>query len=326
MPETRQQRVLRLTSGALWLAPLAGLTDIVFREICKQQGAEVMITEMVSGDGLVYSRERSIPYAMFSEEQRPVGVQLFGSDPDIMARAVEIILPLEPDFIDVNMGCPVRKVVNRGAGSALMRDASRAQAIVRSMKNVLSGTEMPLSVKFRAGWDKQSVNAVEFGQRMEEAGADILILHPRTRTQMYGGHSDWSLIGMLKKRVEAPLIGNGDIRTPEEALLMFRQTTCDGVMIGRGAVGSPWLFRQIREYLLTGAAPEISYKDRFEIVRNHLMKAIEREGREYGVRNARTHVAAYTRGCAGGARVRDTINHTLDPDVILEAIGGLYNG
>ena len=205
-----------LTHRKLWLAPLAGYTDSAFRQLCKQSGAEVLVSEMVSADGLIRDSRKTAQYIAFEEMERPYGIQIFGSEPEVMARAAEFCLGFQPDFIDINMGCPVKKVVRRGAGSALMNDPARASAIVRRVSAALRGS-CPLGVKFRSGWNSASLNYSEFGLLLQDAGADFLCLHPRTQAQMVSGEADWVHIAELKKVLSIPLIGNGDLRAPEDA-------------------------------------------------------------------------------------------------------------
>ncbi len=308
----------------VWLAPLAGFTDQPFRTICKENGAEVMVTEMVSADGLIHEESRSIRYADFLESHRPIGVQLFGSEPDIMAKAAILIAEKRrPDFIDVNMGCPVKKVVNRGAGSALMKTPEQAGEIIRAMKRALEGSGIPLTVKIRSGWDAEHVNAVEVAKILEDSGADVIAVHPRTRNQMYSGNAEWGMIAKVKETVSVPVVGNGDIRSPEDAMRMMSETGCDFIMIGRGALGKPWLFAQTRDFLLTGVFRELSYHEKYEIVAQHLRLALDYYGIERGIREMRTHLHDYTKGFRGGAKIRQAINHCDDPDQVLTWIRDL---
>ena len=318
------QKVSRLTGNKLWLAPLAGLSDKPFRIICKRNGADVVVTEMVSADGLVFDYERSARFAHFTEEERPTGIQLFGSRPETMAEACRLMIRLKPDFIDINMGCPVKKVIKRGAGSALMKDIPVAISIVKEVKSVLRGTDIPLSVKFRSGWDSDSIVAVDFAQALQKAGADILILHPRTRTQLYSGRSDWSIIKEVKDRVDIPVVGNGDITSVSDALRMLEDTGCDSLMIGRGALGQPWLFNEIKSYLLTGEYLRLSYKERFEIIREHNRLALEDKEEERAIKEMRVHYCHYTKGLRGGSKLRNLLNHMTDNEEITRLIGGLY--
>ena len=214
----------------LYLAPLAGYSDRAFRNVCKHWGSEVMLSEMVSADGLIRDSAKTIKFIGFDASERPFGIQIFGNDPLVMAKAARFLIPFQPDFIDINMGCPVKKVIRRGAGSALMQNPELAAKIVGEVSSALAGS-IPLSVKFRSGWDSQNQNFLDFGLRMEDAGASFLCLHPRTTKQMFTGKSDWEHIRQLKLRLSIPLIGNGDIASPEDAGRMLQETACDGLMI-----------------------------------------------------------------------------------------------
>ncbi|HPR17150.1 MAG TPA: tRNA dihydrouridine synthase DusB [Candidatus Cloacimonadota bacterium] len=313
-----------IASQKLWLAPLAGFTDNAFRTVCKDCGADVVVSEMISADGLVFNEEKSLQYAKFEQQQRPFGIQLFGSDPLMMQKGAEIILPLQPDFIDLNMGCPVKKVVKRGAGSALMQTPEIAVAIVKAVKALLKKTPVLLTVKIRAGWDKQSINALDFGLRMEEAGADLICLHPRTRSQMFGGSSDWDLIRQLKEKLAIPLVGNGDITEVESALDMFTQTGCDAIMLGRGVLGQPWIFTQIKAAMHSHQKAEILPETKLEIIKKHLELSCLEKGEGRATTELRAHLAYYTKGYNGGAKVRNFINHSQNPHDMFDMISQLY--
>ncbi len=310
-----------LTKNKLWLAPLAGLTDLPFRTICKENGADVMVSEMVSADGLIYNFQKSIEYAEFTENLRPFGIQLFGSDADIFAKATELIIPLRPDFIDINMGCPVKKVVKRGAGSALMKTPDIAFEIVKRVKSVLKSTGIFLSVKIRAGWDLNSVNAVDFSLGLEDSGADIIIIHPRTRAQMFTGHSDWNIIKQIKEKVSIPVVGNGDINTFEDAKNMYDTTNCDSIMIGRGALGKPWIFNKIKqEKNFT-----ISNEKKLVILSRHIYLAIEKEKNEKrAIIKMRTHLGHYTKGYKNSSKARQKINKAETKEEIMKIFGELW--
>jgi len=319
-----KDKIKQLTEHKIWLAPLAGYTDKSFRTICKEAGADVVVSEMVSADGLVYNKSKTIVYADFPENQRPFGIQLFGSDVEIMAKAIEIILARKPDFIDVNMGCPVKKVVKRGAGSALMKTPVAAMKIVKEMKTVLEGTSIPLSVKIRSGWDANSQNAPEFSQMLQDAGADIICIHPRPRSQMFSGKSDWRIIQKIKQTVQIPVIGNGDIQNAEDALKMFSQTGCDSVMIGRGAIGRPWIFREIKQLVSSQISFNLSNEKKLEIIAKHLKSEVKEKGKINGIKEMRKHLAGYTKGVRGGAKVRNAINKTFREEEIIELITELF--
>ncbi|MDP8203539.1 MAG: tRNA dihydrouridine synthase DusB [Candidatus Tenebribacter mawsonii] len=314
-----------LTNNKIWLAPLAGITDNPFRAICKECGADVVVSEMVSVDGLLYNQDRSLEYAEFEESQRPFGLQLFGSDPEIFKKALDIALTKNPDFIDINMGCPVKKVTKRGAGSALMNTPDIAASIVRETKKILEPLNIPLSVKFRSGWNMFSTNSLEFGKQMQDAGADIICLHPRTREQMFSGKSNWKLIAELKKAVNIPIIGNGDVLVIEDMIAMYEQTGCDSVMIGRGAMGKPWLFKQVKNYLKSGNIEPITTAEKLEIIKRHLEFMIFHKGEKQAVYEMRTHFSHYTKGFRGGAKIRNRINRLFDVEQILILVEELYN-
>ena len=289
------------------MAPLAGYTDQAFRKICKSWQVDYLVSEMVSADGLSRDSLKTARYALFSECERPFVVQIFGSDPFVMAKAAEYLLDLKPDMIDINMGCPVKKVVKRGAGSALMKDAALAQSIVKEVKSALAG-QIPLSVKFRSGWNLESLNYLDFGQKMQEAGADLICLHPRTQSQGFGGISNWEHIRQLKKVLSIPLIGNGDIDSPRSAQNMLKDTGCDALMIGRGALGKPWIFRQIKEYLATGLYQEITTAEILTTAIKHLEYALELKPEYVVVREMRSQLCHYTKGLAGSAALRNKLN------------------
>lgn len=293
----------------LYLAPLAGYTDQAFRRLCKDWQVDYLVSEMVSADGLIRDQGKTLNYVRFTEYERPFGVQIFGSDPLVLAKAAEALLPHQPDFIDINMGCPVKKVVKRGAGSALMKDPERAVSIVREVKQVLSG-KIRLSVKFRSGWDMQTQNYREFGLRMQDAGADLLCLHARTQTQMFSGRSDWEHIRELKHAVSIPVIGNGDIDSPESALRMQSETCCDAIMIGRGALGRPWLFAQIKEYLDGGSYFSATKNLILKACLKHLDYALETKEEYVVAREMRSQLCHYIKAMPGSKELRDKINHS----------------
>jgi len=303
----------------LWLAPLAGYTDQAFRRLCKHWGAEVMLSEMVSADGLVRDSAKTEILLRFNELERPFGIQLFGHDPLTMAKATEAVIAFAPDFIDINMGCPVKKVVRRGAGSALMQTPDLAVQIVQECKRVTSGI-IPLSAKFRSGWDSSSLNYLSFGLALQDAGADFLCLHPRTTKQMFSGISNWEHIAELKKHLTIPLIGNGDIQSPEDALRMLDETGCEGMMIGRGALGRPWLFSQCREYVSGHTFSPITREQVLETVLMHLDYALASKPELVVVREMRSQMCFYTKGLLGKAEIRRQINHAESAEELMRIL------
>jgi tRNA-dihydrouridine synthase B len=308
-----------ITDNKLWLAPLAGFTDQAFRQLCKPYGADVLVSEMVSADGLVRDSKKTVQFIFFEEIERPFGIQIFGSDPRTMAKAAEFCLPYKPDFIDINMGCPVKKVVRRGAGSALMNDVPRAEAIVREVNAVMNGKCL-LGIKFRSGWSSASLNFLDFGLMLQDAGADFLCLHPRTQAQMFSGKADWDNIAELKKRLTIPLIGNGDISSPENAIQMMERTGCDSVMVGRGSLGKPWLFRQIRQILTAGDYRPTTKSIILEAVMQHIDLALRFKPERVVTKEMRSQLCYYTKGLVGSAELRQTINHAESTGKIKQLI------
>lgn len=331
--KNKSDKIKELTNKKIWLAPLAGYTDNTFRTICKEQGADVVVSEMISADGLIFNREKSLRYARFKENQRPFGIQIFGSDAEVMRKSIEIILPLKPDFIDVNMGCPVKKVVKKGAGSALMKTPELAEQIIQMLRKSLENSGIILSVKIRSGWDRFTVNAIEFAKRMQAAGADILCIHARTRSQMFAGKSDWNLIKEIKDQLQIPVIGNGDIHSVETAISMFEETACDSVMIGRGILGKPWLFQQIKSHINSSKENKLnvekidfvpSPQEKLAIIKRHIELSHRENGYDKTVTEIRSHLAYYTKGYKDGAKTRNYVNRCLDLDDIYTAVANLF--
>lgn len=318
------EKLEKVIDKKLWLAPLAGHTDSAFRQICKLNGVDVLVTEMVSADGLIYNREKSIKYAVFSASQRPIGIQLFGNDPHIMQEATRIVCELNPDFIDINIGCPVKKVVNRGAGSALMKTPKVLAKITKAMKDILAGTDIILSGKIRAGWDNDSINYLDIGKILEDNGADLVCIHPRTRAQMFSGKSDWEKIKNLKEHLSVPVVGNGDITDVESALAMFQQTGCDSIMIGRGALGQPWLFKQIKQRLAGKKVCIPSNTQIVKMIKEHYRLAFADKGEKIATLEMRTQIAHYSKGMHGSSNFRNKINSITQFEKILEEVKKFY--
>lgn len=294
------------------LAPLAGVSDSPFRQLAREQGAGAVYTEMVSADGLVRGNAATMDYIAFEAHERPIGVQLFGSDPAVMADATRVLseLPAEkrPDLVDINMGCPVRKVVTRSAGAALLQDVPLIERIVRAMADA---TPLPVTAKIRLGWDGESRNVVEVARALEGAGAAAVAIHARTRAEKFEGTAHWDLIAEAKRAVGIPVIGNGDVRTPADALRMLETTGCDGVMLGRAAFGDPWVFRRIRALAERGELlPPPTAQERLEAGVRHLHLLVASAGERVAAKEMRKHVAWYIKGLPHSHRVREQVNRT----------------
>ena len=304
------------------LAPLAGVSDSPFRRLAREQGAAAVYTEMVSADGLTRRNQATFDYCRFEPEERPIGVQVFGSDPGVMAEAASVLcdLPAEqrPDLIDINMGCPVRKVVNRCAGAALLNDIPRLVEIVRRMAAV---STLPVTAKIRLGWDGNSQNVVEVSKALEGAGARAVAIHARTRAEKFEGNAHWELIGEAKQAVSIPVIGNGDVRGPEDAVRMIETTGCDAVMLGRAAFGDPWVFRRVRAFWERGEVLALpTAAERLETGVRHLRMLVECAGPEVAAREMRKHVAWYIKGLPHSARVREQVNRTRSVEEMAELL------
>lgn len=288
------------------LAPMAGVTDLPFRVLCREQGAGCVVTEMVSAKAILYNNKNTRELLQIDPAERPAAVQLFGSEPDIMA---EIAARLEEgpyDYIDVNMGCPVPKIVNNGEGSALMKNPERAKEVLTAM---VKAVKKPVTVKFRKGFNDLSVNAVEFAKMAESCGVAAVAVHGRTREQYYSGKADWDIIRQVKEAVRIPVIGNGDIFTPEDAGRMLKETGCDGIMVARGAKGNPWLFGRINHYLDTGEVlPGPSMAEIKAMILRHGRMLVQFKGEGVAMREMRGHMAWYTKGMPHSATLRNEIN------------------
>lgn len=285
-----------------FLAPMAGVTDMAFRELCTSFGAAYTVTEMVSSKGLVMGDKKSAMLLTLGKEEKTAGAQIFGDDPDIMAKAAVKCLAFSPSIIDINMGCPAPKVAMNGGGASLMKEPQLAGRIVRAVRDAV---DIPVTVKIRKGWDDSCVNAVELAKILEANGADAIAIHGRTRQQMYSGTVDLDIIRAVKKAVRIPVIGNGDITDIVSAANMLEYTGCDAVMIGRGAFGNPWLFRQINAYLDSGIViPPPSLEEKMTVMLRHIAKMVAYKGEYTAMREARRHAAYYTKGLRGGAKFR----------------------
>jgi len=292
----------------LVLAPMAGVTNRAFRLLCREQGAGLVFTEMVSATALLYGNRKTRQLLVFGPDEGPVGVQLFGADPETMAEAARLVAELGFVCIDVNMGCPAPKIAQAGrAGVALMKDPELAYDVVRAMVRAV-GEQVPVTVKLRAGWDEQSINAPEVARAVTAAGAVMVSVHGRTRAQMYRGEADRGIIRAVKEAVAVPVCGSGDVFTPQAAAMMFAETGCDGVMFARGALGNPWIFARTLTYLKTCVLPPApGYEERLGMLLRHLELLLELKGEYIAVREMRRHAAWYTKGLPGAAQFRDQI-------------------
>ena len=290
----------------IFLAPMAGIADRAFRELCINFGAGYTVTEMVSSKGLTMGDKKSSELLTLGEIENPAGAQIFGDDPQIMAEAAVKCLDFHPQIIDINMGCPAPKIAMNGGGASLMKNPKLAGEIIKAVSEAVS---VPVTVKIRKGWDDESVTAVELAQIAEQNGASAITVHGRTRMQMYSGKVDYDIIAKVKKAVSIPVIGNGDITDEQSATIMLEKTNCDAIMIGRGALGNPWIFRKINAYLgECRVLPEVGINEKMVVMLKHIQKIIEYKGEYTAMREARHHAAYYTKGIRGGAALRKEIS------------------
>lgn len=292
--------------GILALGPMAGVTDLPFRCLCKEQGASLIYTEMVSAKGIYYNNSNTKSLLETTESERPVALQLFGENAEIMSEVAKRIEELPFDILDINMGCPVPKVVNNGEGSALMRDPVKAGRIIEAIAKAI---KKPVTVKIRKGFGKEDANAPEMARIAEESGAAAVAVHGRTREQYYSGTADWEIIRQVKEAVSIPVIGNGDIFSPEDAKRMLETTGCDGIMLARGVQGDPWLFYRVNHYLETGELlPKPPMSELIDTILRHARLQLEFKGEYLGMREMRKHVAWYTTGYPHSAKLRVKVN------------------
>ncbi len=307
---------IQLREKPLFLAPMEDVTDASFRYVCKKFGADMMYTEFVSSDGLIRDARKSLEKLVIYEYERPIGIQIYGHIPEAMTEAAKMAEAAKPDLIDINFGCPVNKIAKRGAGSGMMREPDKMVAITES---IVKNVSLPVTVKTRLGWDEDSKIIVELAERLQDTGISALTVHGRTRAQMYKGEADWTLIGKIKEnpRMRIPIIGNGDIASPEQAKEAFDKFGVDGIMIGRATFGHPWIFREIRHYLDTGEKlPPMDVPERVRLAKEHLAKSIEIKGERVGILEMRRHLSCYFKGLPDFKETRLKLVTSLSPDEI----------
>ena len=307
------------TDNNVFLAPMAGICDLPFRVVCKKYNAGMVYSEMVSSKAMYYKDKKTKELLISTDEEKPLAVQIFGSDPDIMAQTAYVALSTGASVLDINMGCPAPKVANNGDGSALMKNPDLIYKIVKAVKKEV---DVPVTCKIRSGFDK--VNAPIVAKVIEEAGADAVAVHPRTRDMYYSGKADWNIIKKIKEDVKIPVIGNGDIFSPEDAKKMLDYTKCDAVMIARGAQGNPFIFEQTNEYLKTGKYRQISIEEKEQTMFYHLDLLVKYKGEHIGIREFRKHAAWYIKGLKDSAFMRAKINTILTCDILKKELENYF--
>jgi nifR3 family TIM-barrel protein len=305
----------------IFLAPMAGISDYTYRNICKKMGCGLVYTEMISAKGLYYNDAKTKNLLKTSSQERPVAVQIFGSEPDVIAKVVYNLNNSDFEIIDINMGCPTLKITKNGDGSALMR---KPELVWEIIKKAVSNSEKPVTVKIRKGWNDDNINAVEIAKIAEEAGVSAIAVHGRTREEFYTGKADWNIIRDVKSNLTIPVIGNGDIFTHLDAKEILDYTKCDAIMIGRGVQGNPWLIKEIYDYLYLGIEPQIvTVDEKIEMIKEHMEGLIEEFGLESGVRQMRKHIAWYIKGLKNSSKIKDLIFRTTNKDEINTLLNGI---
>ncbi len=311
---------IELGEFPLLLAPMEDVSDPPFRAICKEQGADMMYTEFISVEGLIRDATKSVQKLDIYPEERPIGIQIFGANLDSMMKAAEIVEDAKPELLDINYGCPVKKVVKRCAGAGILKDIPK---MVELTKAVVNSTNLPVTVKTRLGWDANSIKIDEVAERLQDVGIKALSIHGRTRQQMYKGEADWTLIGKIKEnpRIHIPIFGNGDINSPEKAKAYKEKYKVDGIMIGRASIGNPWIFNQIKHFLKTGEhLPEPMLVDKLKAVRQHLRHSVEWKGETLGILEMRRHYTNYFRGLRNIKYFRSQLVQENNLDAIFQIL------
>lgn len=305
----------------VFLSPMAGVTDLPFRLICKQKGCGMLYTEMINAKALCYNDENTKKMTKIEDEEHPIAIQIFGSEPEYMGRAAEILNSHPNEILDINMGCPAPKVIKNGDGSALMKNPKLAEEVMRA---VVENSKKPVTLKIRKGWDDNSVNAVEIAKIAEQAGISAVAIHGRTRDQYYSGKADWDIIKEIKDSISIPVIGNGDVFEIEDAINMLEKTNCDAIMIGRGAQGNPWIFKRINHYMQTGEIlPNPTAEEKINTAIEHMKLAVAEHGEYVAVREMRKHIGWYIKGLKNSARFRDEINKLTDCESVVMKLNEL---
>lgn len=310
-------------SNEVFLAPMAGVTDLPFRLICKKYDCGLLYTEMINAKALCYEDVNTKKMLNILDEEHPVAVQIFGSEPEFMGRAAKILNEYPNEILDINMGCPAPKVVKNGDGSALMKNPKLAKQVLES---VVENSLKPVTLKIRKGWDDNSINALEIAKIAEDVGVSAITIHGRTREQYYSGNADWDIIKELKENIKIPIIGNGDVSSIEDAIKMKESTNCDAIMIGRGTQGNPWIFKRINHYLKTSEIlPEPTLEEKVEVAICHMELSIKEHGEYVAVREMRKHIGWYLKGIKNSARIRDQINKMENSKDVINTLKILTN-
>lgn len=310
-----------------FLAPMAGVTDKPFRTICKRMGAGFLYSEFVSSEGIIRNNDKTLQYMNFSKSERPIGIQIFGNNPDSMSRSAKIIeTKIKPNLIDLNFGCPVKKVVKKGAGVALMKDI---KLMIEITKRIVETVNLPITAKIRSGWNESSINAVDVAKKLEKVGIKAITIHPRTAKMKYSGRADWTIIRKIKENLKIPVIGNGDVKNSKDAVKMFNETNCDAIMIGRGVLGNPWIFRELdqsisfknnKAKLNTVNFVHPPLKEIFSVMKKHLKLVEDHYPEKIAFNIFKSHFAWYTKGMQNATKYRNQINHTKSIDEIKDII------